>query len=196
MSLCITYRVQAKPSPLSMYHCRGWEDTTHKFFKQLLGLADGRVLCCVQLAAKCETRQALFNFQAITEASDAIIMSRGNLGLDVLPEKMALAQKAVISNCNLLGKPVLITRVVDTMVSAPRPTRCACVFSPCGYEAAPTAWTHCHACALSGPLGLMNVPLPISERWTWRITMDVAKIGLLCRSHQSNAALRNSHSRA
>lgn len=79
----------------------------------------------LQLAAKCETRQSLFNFQAITEASDAIIMSRGNLGLDVLPEKMALAQKAVISNCNLLGKPVLITRVVDTMVNAPRPTRCA-----------------------------------------------------------------------
>ena len=78
---------------------------------------------CAQLAAKCETRQALFNFQAITEAADAIIMSRGNLGLDVLPEKMALAQKAVISNCNLLGKPVLITRVVDTMVNAPRPTR-------------------------------------------------------------------------
>ena len=81
--------------------------------------------CSAQLAAKCETRQSLFNFQAITEAADAIIMSRGNLGLDVLPEKMALAQKAVISNCNLLGKPVLITRVVDTMVNAPRPTRCA-----------------------------------------------------------------------
>ena len=80
---------------------------------------------CAQLAAKCETRQALFNFQAITEAADAVIMSRGNLGLDVLPEKMALAQKAVISNCNLLGKPVLITRVVDTMVNAPRPTRYA-----------------------------------------------------------------------
>ena len=80
--------------------------------------------CSAQLAAKCETRQSLFNFQAITEAADAIIMSRGNLGLDVLPEKMALAQKAVISNCNLLGKPVLITRVVDTMVNAPRPTRC------------------------------------------------------------------------
>ena len=99
------------------------------------------VCLCMQLAAKCETRQALFNFQAITEASDAIIMSRGNLGLDVLPEKMALAQKAVISNCNLLGKPVLITRVVDTMVSAPRPTRCALMTSctpSCGCTA---AWT-------------------------------------------------------
>jgi pyruvate kinase len=52
-------------------------------------------------------------------------MSRGNLGLDVLPEKMALVQKAMINNANIIGKPVLITRVVDTMVSAPRPTRCA-----------------------------------------------------------------------
>lgn len=36
---------------------------------------------------------------------------------------MALVQKQLISNCNLLGKPVLITRVVDSMVSNPRPTR-------------------------------------------------------------------------
>jgi len=76
--------------------------------------------------AKCETRQALFEFQDIAQRSDGIILSRGNLGLDVLPEKMALIQKAVISNCNLLGKPVLITRVVDTMIHAPRPTRSAC----------------------------------------------------------------------
>lgn len=36
---------------------------------------------------------------------------------------MALVQKQLISHCNLLGKPVLITRVVDSMVSNPRPTR-------------------------------------------------------------------------
>lgn len=77
----------------------------------------------VQIVAKCETRQALFEFQSIAQVADAIILSRGNLGLDVLPEKMALIQKAVISNCNLLGKPVLVTRVVDTMIQAPRPTR-------------------------------------------------------------------------
>lgn len=77
----------------------------------------------VQVLAKCETRQALFEFQDIAQKSDGIILSRGNLGLDVLPEKMALVQKAVISNCNLMGKPVIITRVVDTMIHAPRPTR-------------------------------------------------------------------------
>ena len=75
------------------------------------------------MLAKCETRQALFEFQDIAQQADGIILSRGNLGLDVLPEKMALIQKAIISNCNLMGKPVLITRVVDTMITAPRPTR-------------------------------------------------------------------------
>jgi pyruvate kinase len=36
---------------------------------------------------------------------------------------MALLQKRIISRCNQLGKPVLITRIVDTMVTTPRPTR-------------------------------------------------------------------------
>ena len=77
----------------------------------------------LQLIAKCETRQSLFNFKAIAQEADAVMLSRGNLGLDVLPEKMALVQKHVIQQCNMLGKPVIITRVVDTMVTSPRPTR-------------------------------------------------------------------------
>ena len=79
--------------------------------------------CGLQLLAKLESRQALFNFQTIADVADGLIMSRGNLGLDVLPEKMALVQKAMVQNCNLMGKPLLLTRVVDTMVSSPRPTR-------------------------------------------------------------------------
>lgn len=77
----------------------------------------------MQLIAKCETRQSLFNFKAIAQEADAVMLSRGNLGLDVLPEKMALVQKHVIQQCNMLGKPVIVTRVVDTMVTSPRPTR-------------------------------------------------------------------------
>ena len=90
-----------------------WHSTRHVFFHS-----------DAQIIAKCETRQSLFNFKSIAGAADGIILSRGNLGLDVLPEKMALVQKSVISNCNLIGKPVIITRVVDTMCVAPRPTRC------------------------------------------------------------------------
>ncbi len=70
-----------------------------------------------------ETRQALLNFKSILNECDGIIISRGNLGLDVAPEKMALVQKMLVQSCNLVGKPCLITRVVDTMVNSPRPTR-------------------------------------------------------------------------
>ncbi|KAK9828408.1 hypothetical protein WJX81_005360 [Elliptochloris bilobata] len=84
---------------------------------------DSAGLTTTKIIAKCETRQSLFNFKSIAGAADGIILSRGNLGLDVLPEKMALVQKSVISNCNLIGKPIIITRVVDTMCVAPRPTR-------------------------------------------------------------------------
>ncbi len=77
----------------------------------------------LQVLAKLETRQSLFAFRHITQEADGIIMSRGNLGLDVLAEKMALVQKALVQTCNIMGKPCIITRVVDTMVTAPRPTR-------------------------------------------------------------------------
>lgn len=122
-----------------------------------------------KILAKIETRQALLNFHGILSEADGIIISRGNLGLDCEPEKMALVQKTVIQvrvyvfvcvfvcvcvggerwccalrqtatiiyicstisyqslmcyfdththtqACNLMGKPVVLTRVVDTMV--------------------------------------------------------------------------------
>lgn len=50
-------------------------------------------------------------------------MHRGNLGLDVVPEKVTVAQKHIITYCNLVAKPVIMTRIVDTMINAPRPTR-------------------------------------------------------------------------
>lgn len=50
-----------------------------------------------------EDAEALCEFDGISAAADGIILSRGNLGLDVAPEKMARMQKSVIAACNLLG---------------------------------------------------------------------------------------------
>ncbi|KAJ9527280.1 hypothetical protein QJQ45_025570 [Haematococcus lacustris] len=86
-------------------------------FLDELGLHD------TQVVSKLETRLGLLNFQAIAEASAAVIVSRGMLGLDVAAEKMALVQKALVAGCNLLGKPVIVTRVLDSMSDSPRPTR-------------------------------------------------------------------------
>ncbi|KAG1656689.1 hypothetical protein FOA52_007259 [Chlamydomonas sp. UWO 241] len=82
-----------------------------------IGLEDTRLL------AKISTRHSLYEFQGILNTADGIVLSRGSLGLDNHPEKMAILQKMVVKACNLVGKPVLITRLVDTMITAPRPTR-------------------------------------------------------------------------
>eukprot|EP00877_Chromochloris_zofingiensis_P009130 jgi/Chrzof1/4470/Cz14g14130.t1_PYK3[v5.2] len=86
-------------------------------FLDSLGMTSTRVL------AKVETRQSLLSYRGILAHADGVVISRGNLGLDILPEKMAVVQKQLISACNLLGKPVVITRVCDSMVTNPRPTR-------------------------------------------------------------------------
>ena len=80
-------------------------------------------LASTKIIAKIENRQGLHAFAEVAEAADAVMLSRGNLGLDVPPSKVAAVQKAAVTTCNLLGKPVIITRLVDTMVSAPRCTR-------------------------------------------------------------------------
>lgn len=77
----------------------------------------------LQILAKLESGKALFEFGPIIEEADGLVLSRGNLGLDVRPEKFALIQKAIISKCNIAGKPVLITRVLDSMINVPHAAR-------------------------------------------------------------------------
>lgn len=86
-------------------------------FLDKMGMNNTKMIC------KLEDRQSLCNFQSLASAADGIIFARGNLGLYVPPEKMAMVQKHVIAECNHLGKPVIITRIVDTMVHTPRCTR-------------------------------------------------------------------------
>lgn len=83
---------------------------------------------CLQVLAKLETGKALFEFNPIIEQADGIVLSRGNLSLDVRPEKFALIQKAIVSKCNIAGKPVLVTRMLDSMMQVPSAARCD--FSP------------------------------------------------------------------
>ena len=68
----------------------------------LTKLSENQHALPAQVIAKLEARPALFSFKSIASAADGVILSRGNLGLDVPPEKMALVQKAVISNCNIM----------------------------------------------------------------------------------------------
>ena len=77
-----------------------------------------------KLVAKIEKDTALDNLRPILLASDAIMVARGDLGVELPFEQVPLAQKRVIREANLHGKPVITaTQMLESMVHAPRPTR-------------------------------------------------------------------------
>jgi len=78
----------------------------------------------VKLVAKIEKDTALDNLSGIIGAADAIMVARGDLGVELPFEKVPLAQKHIIREAMLQGKAVITaTQMLESMIHAPRPTR-------------------------------------------------------------------------
>lgn len=89
--------------------------------KLLLSTRGGKM---TRIIAKIEKREALENFGKILPLIDAVMVARGDLGIETPAAQVPVVQKQLIDACRELGKPVIVaTQMLDSMQRNPRPTR-------------------------------------------------------------------------
>jgi pyruvate kinase len=78
----------------------------------------------VPIVAKVETRPAVDGFEAILEQTDAVMIARGDLGVELPMEEIPVVQKELLQAARRARRPVVVaTQMLESMVAAPRPTR-------------------------------------------------------------------------
>lgn len=140
------------------------EDITH-LRDEITKLTDRPVKIC----AKIERPQALENLDAIIEVSDWIMVARGDLGIEIEPEKVPVAQRDIVKKSREAGKYVIIaTQILQSMVENPLPTRAEIS------DAATAVFEHADAVMLSNETATGKYPVEAVDMLE-KVAQDVEK---------------------
>lgn len=111
-----------------------------------------------KIIAKIERHEAVENLESIIIETDAVMVARGDLGVEVAAEKVPLIQKQMIHLANIHGKPVITaTQILQSMVTNPRPTRAEMS------DAANAVFDHTDALMLSNESAVGKFPIEATQ---------------------------------
>ena len=137
-----------------------------KIIKLLENKYQGKKAMPTQVIVKLEKPEAVKNINKIIKATDGVMVARGDLGIEMSPDKVPLVQKQVITKCLAAAKPVIVaTQMLDSMIYNPRPTRAEVS------DVANAVIDHTDAIMLSGetangkyPLAAVKIMAQIAQR--------------------------------
>ncbi len=111
-----------------------------------------------KIMAKIEKPEAIENIDSIIKACNAIMIARGDLGIEVPMERLPLIQKEVIAKCIQRARPVVVaTQMMDSMITNPTPTRAEIT------DVANAVFDGADAVMLSGETSVGNHPIKVVE---------------------------------
>jgi pyruvate kinase len=110
------------------------------------------------IIAKIEDQEAVKNLDEIVRAADAVMVARGDLGIEVPYEELPIIQRRIVKTCLHLGRPVIVaTHMLESMIESPMPTRAEVT------DVANAAFEQADAIMLSGETTVGKYPLRCIE---------------------------------